>query len=483
MRSSPQNQILGSTGNLMIGAHPQIGPAISYTGGPSQSSAIFPSRVPPPPPPSYSMPGAFIDFEGEQSNAQPLFAGPGPLTLPPPPLARMQNAIGSGLEAMRRRLTVGDMSIPEFIRASAIMRHQLTSATLSWITQGNLPIGASGTPHNGYSGEPEVIDLTGTGASPYSRPLPSRGGLGDIIQRTSNFDYANMLDNNGNPLQPRLMNLFSNISEDSVDREEQIRDLLANIRPDLEIPEEERGQTPEALKYPLYVHQQVALKWMTEMEEGTYKGGILADEMGLGKTISTLALIVSRRAPDDEVKTNIVVSPVALCRQWEREISKKLRTRYALRVHIQHGRRLTYNELKRYDVVLVTYGTLTAEDRRYANYLEEKEGDENFDPAKDKMLQAMCPILHPLSKFHRVILDEAQCIKNRNTQQSKAVDKIRATYRWCLTGTPMMNSVEEIYPLLRFLDIKPYCDFAHFQKVYSQICSLDLFSPLDSQLI
>jgi SNF2 family DNA or RNA helicase len=53
------------------------------------------------------------------------------------------------------------------------------------------------------------------------------------------------------------------------------------------------------MKYSLYAHQQLALKWMSDMEEGTNKGGILADDMGLGKTISTLALMVSRPAPDN----------------------------------------------------------------------------------------------------------------------------------------------------------------------------------------
>lgn len=76
----------------------------------------------------------------------------------------------------------------------------------------------------------------------------------------------------------------------------EIRDLLRNIRPDMAIPEHDRGATPEGLKRTLYPHQDVALAWLGKMEEGTNNGGILADDMGLGKTITILSFILSRLA-------------------------------------------------------------------------------------------------------------------------------------------------------------------------------------------
>lgn len=108
-----------------------------------------------------------------------------------------------------------------------------------------------------------------------------------------------MLDGDGYPLSSRLVNFLDDYVNDPRKTEEEIQQLLSNIRPDMEIPEEERGETPEAMKYSLYPHQQLALKWMTNMEEGTNKGGILADDMGLGKTISSLALMVSRQSSDN----------------------------------------------------------------------------------------------------------------------------------------------------------------------------------------
>jgi SNF2 family DNA or RNA helicase len=135
-----------------------------------------------------------------------------------------------------------------------------------------------------------------------SGPSAFQPSLAATINRVSKYDFNKMLDGNGNPLDARLTNYIDDYVNDPRKTEEDIQQLLANIRPDMDIPEEERGETPEAMKYPLYVHQQVALKWMTDMEQGTNKGGILADDMGLGKTISTLALMVSRPSTDSNVK-------------------------------------------------------------------------------------------------------------------------------------------------------------------------------------
>jgi SNF2 family DNA or RNA helicase len=140
-----------------------------------------------------------------------------------------------------------------------------------------------------------------TNGSYYSQPGPSNAGssLADTINRVSSFDFLSMTDGNGNPLSERLTNYLDDYVNDPRKTDADIKQLLSNIRPDMDVPEEERGETPEAMKYPLYVHQQLALKWMSDMEEGTNKGGILADDMGLGKTISTLALMVTRPAQDN----------------------------------------------------------------------------------------------------------------------------------------------------------------------------------------
>jgi len=131
------------------------------------------------------------------------------------------------------------------------------------------------------------------------------------INRVKGYDFNTMLDADGKPLDSRLLSFLDDYVNDPRKTAEEIHQLLSNIRPDMEIPEEERGETPEALRYPLYPHQQLALKWMSDMEDGTNKGGILADDMGLGKTISTLALIASRQSADRNVKVCVAELTVA----------------------------------------------------------------------------------------------------------------------------------------------------------------------------
>ncbi|KAK3335422.1 SNF2 family N-terminal domain-containing protein [Cercophora scortea] len=323
---------------------------------------------------------------------------------------------------------------------------------------------------------PATFDLTGDqpgytyNGQYYSPASEGRNSLSAVINRTSQYDFQAMTDDQGNALGSRLHDYLIDYVNDPRKTDAEIQQLLANIQPDMDIPEEERGETPDALKYPLYPHQQLSLQWMKNMEAGSNKGGILADDMGLGKTISTLALIVSRKSID-EIKTNLIIGPVALIKQWEHEIKKKLKSSHSLSVCLLHGKKRSYSDFKKYDVVLTTYGSVASEWKKYSMYCERKRTELGpaFDESMDTELAKSCPILHPKSKFYRIILDEAQCIKNKDTQSSRGVHQIMATYRWCLTGTPMMNGVSELFPLIRFLRIKPYCDIKQFTKSFKSL--------------
>jgi SNF2 family DNA or RNA helicase len=245
---------------------------------------------------------------------------------------------------------------------------------------------------------------------------------------------------------------------------EEIKELLENIRPDNELSEENREGTPEAMRYPLMEHQKLGLTWMKSMEEGNNKGGILADDMGLGKTVQALALIVSRPSSDPDRKTTLIIAPVALMQQWKREVERMLRPGiHQLSVFVLHGdrRAATFKDLKKYDIVLTTFGTLASELKRkeQLDLTERREGD------RDGNVQASLPILGPKSVWYRVIIDEAQCIKNRNTKAALACCSINTTYRWCMSGTPMMNCVVELHSLLKFLRIRPYCELEKFNAV------------------
>jgi SNF2 family DNA or RNA helicase len=147
--------------------------------------------------------------------------------------------------------------------------------------------------------------------------------------------------------------------------------------------------------------------------------------MGLGKTIQALALILERPSNNAARKTTLIVAPVSLLKQWQREIEDKVKQRHALKTCIYHGpnkRKWTTEKLMQQDVVLTSYGTIRAE---YKARIK--------NPTKVRVL------LSPRARFYRIILDEAHNIKNRATATSLAVCELDAMYRLCMTGTPFVS--------------------------------------------
>lgn len=257
---------------------------------------------------------------------------------------------------------------------------------------------------------------------------------------------------------------------------------------DEEADGEEDDGTVEGLKVKLLPHQREGASWMRDKEIGLNrvkgvlpKGGILADDMGLGKTVQAITLILTNRKPtaqgarkrrtsnDDDTETEdseteeggkrklspglskctLVVAPLALIKQWESEIEEKVERSQRLRVCVYHGatRSKTSGRLEDYDVVITTYGTLTSE---YG--------------AMDKNRKSGL-----FSVFwYRIILDEAHTIKNRNAKAAQSACALDAEYRWCLTGTPMQNNLDELQSLIKFLRIKPFNDLAAWKDQISR---------------
>lgn len=180
--------------------------------------------------------------------------------------------------------------------------------------------------------------------------------------------------------------------------------------------------------------------------------------MGLGKTLQSISIILlnphpsqlpsseheQQKLPENLDKSTLVVAPLALIKQWEKEISDKTTNSHRLRVCVHHGPQRTkrFQDLKKYDVVITTYQVLVSEHGASSD----KEGG----------VKVGCFGLY----WYRVILDEAHTIKNRNAKATQACYGLRAQYRWCLTGTPMQNNLDELQSLIRFLRIKPYNDLA-----------------------
>ncbi|RDW65820.1 ATP-dependent DNA helicase [Aspergillus mulundensis] len=312
-----------------------------------------------------------------------------------------------------------------------------------------------------YRGARDFLNERAGGSSLLSSAMSSLGdvitnGFVDDEYRSDYYGRDSIRDFYENGADPKQVN-------------EEIKQLLETIRPDADISAKDREGTPEALRFTLYDHQKLGLAWMKSKEECDQNGGILADDMGLGKTIQAIALMVSRPSSDPERKTTLIIAPVALMQQWKREIEKIIRPKHRLQVYILHGAqsKTNFSELKKFDVVLTTFGTLASELKRVNEYEKLlKEGAEESTLSRQFLRKLPC--LGPISKWYRVIIDEAQCIKNRGTQSAMACCRLNATYRWCMSGTPMMNTVEELHSLLKFLRNRPYASLEKFRQDFSQ---------------
>ncbi|KAA8644531.1 hypothetical protein EYZ11_009570 [Aspergillus tanneri] len=242
--------------------------------------------------------------------------------------------------------------------------------------------------------------------------------------------------------------------------------------------EDDDDGTVKGLKVKLLPHQREGVNWMRDKETGQSKtkgilpkGGILADDMGLGKTVQAIALMLtnsksadgrrrpvnsegdsageesdsgnenSSKLPPGLSKSTLVIAPLALIKQWESEILTKVEPSHKLRVCVYHGnaRAKATDNLEDYDVVITTYGTLTSE--HGAMNKNKKSGIFSV-------------------YWYRIILDEAHTIKNRNAKATQSAYALDAEYRWCLSGTPMQNNLDELQSLIRFLRIKPFNDLA-----------------------
>jgi SNF2 family DNA or RNA helicase len=180
---------------------------------------------------------------------------------------------------------------------------------------------------------------------------------------------------------------------------------------------------PPDFRAVLRPYQQRGLSWLSFLSS-LGLGACLGDDMGLGKTVQLLALEARERASESRGPT-LLLCPMSLVGNWQREAAKFAPN---LRVYAHHGAgrargdELT-GKLAEADLVVSTYGTATRD----------------IDVLADR-------------GWRRVVLDEAQVVKNSLSNSAKAVRRLRAEHRIALTGTPMENRLSELWSVMDFLN-------------------------------
>ncbi|PTA47203.1 DEAD/DEAH box helicase [Micromonospora sp. RP3T] len=184
-------------------------------------------------------------------------------------------------------------------------------------------------------------------------------------------------------------------------------------------------------------YQRRGLAWLTFLQS-LGLGGILADDMGLGKTVQLLALLAG---DPPQAGPTLLVCPMSLVGNWQREAATFAPD---LRVHVHHGAERTRGEefgaaVQEADLVLTTYSVA----------------------ARDAVDLAGVD-------WHRVVVDEAQAIKNAATRQAEAVRALPARHRVAVTGTPVENRLADLWSIMQFANPGLLGPAATFRKRFAE---------------
>ncbi|KAK6949948.1 DNA repair protein rad5 [Daldinia eschscholtzii] len=209
-------------------------------------------------------------------------------------------------------------------------------------------------------------------------------------------------------------------------------------------------------------------------------GGILADEMGLGKTIQMLSLVHSHKSEAamqsagaslssvnglrklssrsgvlSAPKTTLVIAPMSLLSQWQSE-AENASKEGTLKSIVYYGNDkidnlqalcCDANIASAPDVVITSYGVVLSEFTQIASRAGNRDSHNGLFSLE----------------FFRIIIDEAHTIKNRQSKTAKACYELAATHRWVLTGTPIVNRLEDLFSLVRFLRVEPWNNFSYWR--------------------
>lgn len=220
---------------------------------------------------------------------------------------------------------------------------------------------------------------------------------------------------------------------------------------------------PENLKASLRSYQTDGFRWMYHLQKNGF-GGCLADDMGLGKTVQTLTLLLKLKREKKAVKimdpfskhgqlsmfdsetdqeeiqkASLIVLPTSLVHNWDNEIRKFTPSLKAYKyVGVQRKKSADISQIASYyDIILTTYGTVR-NDRKLLSAIE----------------------------FFYVILDESQAVKNPLSKTYRAVMDLKARHRLVMTGTPIENSLSDLWSQMNFLNEGILGNLSYFRKAF-----------------
>ena len=233
-----------------------------------------------------------------------------------------------------------------------------------------------------------------------------------------------------------LNQLLNKIKGTQIVKNIEYKNIIDGLDKDL-IAEEEK--IPKELESILRPYQKIGFKWLKTLDKYKF-GGILADDMGLGKTIQIIAILLDEKQNNYKNRTSIVISPSSLVLNWKNEIEKFATS---LNIKVVRGNSIERKEiiqnLDKYDLILTSYDLLKRD----------------IDIYKDKKYN-----------FRFIIADEAQYLKNNDTKNAKAIKQLDADTRFALTGTPIENSLAELWSIFDFIMPGYLFSYRNFKATY-----------------
>ncbi len=198
--------------------------------------------------------------------------------------------------------------------------------------------------------------------------------------------------------------------------------------------------TPVGLHGELREYQKYGMEWLHFLNE-FYFGGILADDMGLGKTVQVVSTILKLRESYRLDGPVLIVVPLTLIFNWREEFNKFAPNIRVLRYYGNRADRVKqFKRFPEYDIVLCSYGVILQDQKALSEV-----------------------------NFSYIILDESQKIKNPQTKTYKAINKLNARHKLALTGTPVENSLVDLWAQINFVNPGLLGTLKQFQKQYIDI--------------